>query len=243
MKFRLRPCSDERYAYYLDGLKVNGKRKRRFFKTKREGELELERLSIIQRRQGQAGLNLSESVRGMAVECTDLLSPFGKTILDAARFYAEHLSAISQSVSVENLSTDYLQSKVQAKFTVRHLADIKQRIGRFRADFGQRAVRTLTPKELTNWLHALELAPQTVNNHRKILHAMFGYAVDHGLVDKNPLDAVGTVKLVGAPPAIFTPEDLATLLHTSSDELLPCLVIGAFAGLRTAELHRLGWTK
>lgn len=180
----------------------------------------------------------------MAAECTRLLSPYrGKTILDATRFYVEHLEAISSSVSVETLSTQYLQSKARAKLSQVHLTDIEWRLRRFRADFGNRAVRSLSPKEFADWLDELRLAPQSINNFRAVLRAMFGYAVEHGLCATNPLDAVEKVKLVDAPPAIFSPDALAALLSASPGVLLPPLAIGAFAGLRSAELMRLDWSE
>ena len=42
---------------------------------------------------------------------------------------------------------------------------------------------------------------------------------------------------------IFTPEELKRLLATTRPELIPYLAIGAFAGLRTAELKRLDWSE
>jgi integrase len=46
---------------------------------------------------------------------------------------------------------------------------------------------------------------------------------------------------VDGPPEIFTVDELASLLAKAPADVLPCLAIGAFAGLRTAELLRLEW--
>ena len=60
-KLRILPYSGERdYQYYLDGLKVNGKRRRLFFKTRKAADEELSRLARKQRREGEAGLNLPD---------------------------------------------------------------------------------------------------------------------------------------------------------------------------------------
>ncbi len=42
---------------------------------------------------------------------------------------------------------------------------------------------------------------------------------------------------------IFRPEELANLLEAADDALIPFLAIGAFAGLRHAELQRLDWSE
>ena len=41
--------------------------------------------------------------------------------------------------------------------------------------------------------------------------------------------------------SIFTPENIASLLTKADKTLRPFLALGAFAGLRTAELQRLDW--
>ena len=42
-------------------------------------------------------------------------------------------------------------------------------------------------------------------------------------------------------PAILSPEQVARLLEVAAEEMLPYWAIGAFAGLRSAELERLAW--
>jgi integrase len=46
-----------------------------------------------------------------------------------------------------------------------------------------------------------------------------------------------------APVSIFTPEQIASLLKKADATLRPFIALGAFAGLRTAELHRLDWSE
>ena len=58
-----------RYRYSIGGLRVNGKRKRLFFETLREAQEALRNLQIKARSQGQAGLDISDSLRAMAADC------------------------------------------------------------------------------------------------------------------------------------------------------------------------------
>jgi integrase len=48
-------------------------------------------------------------------------------------------------------------------------------------------------------------------------------------------------KVVGEAPGILTLNETARLLEAASTGILPYLAIGAFAGLRRAELERLDW--
>lgn len=56
------------------------------------------------------------------------------------------------------------------------------------------------------------------------------------------MDGVAKARLSDTEIQIFTPEEMERLLSTVRPELVPYLTIGAFAGLRTAELQRLDWS-
>jgi len=239
---RILPYKGNRdYHYYLDGLKVNGKRKRLFFTTEGEAKEELRKWDKRVRKEGEDALAISQELRILAAKCAKRLEPFEKSIWDATEFYIEHLERMRGSVPVTVLFTDYLGIKQRANLTEKHLADIKQRLGRFVADFSDRAIKSLTIPEIEDWLHGLELSPQTINNFRAIIGAFFEYAVRRELVEKNPVTAIDKIKVVDAAPEIFTPEQLARLLNAAPAELLPAIAIQAFSGLRTAELLRLVW--
>jgi Phage integrase SAM-like domain len=227
------------YQYYLDGLKVNGKRRRLFFTSEAEAKEELKKWDKRVRKEGQDALGISPELRVLAAKCAKRLEPFEKSIWDATEFYIEHLERMRGSVPVTVLFADYLATKQRAKLSEKHLADIKQRLRRFVADFSDRAIKTITVREIEDWLHGLDLAPQTVNNFRAIIGAFFEYAVRREFVEKNPVTAVDKIKVVDAAPEIFTPEQLARLLNTAPAGLLPALAIQAFAGLRTPSCYGL----
>lgn len=139
--------------------------KRLFFRSLAEAKDELSRLSQVEKAQGQRGLSLDQLVRELATESVKLLSPYpGKTILDATRFYVAHLETASSSIQVETLANEYLESKSRAHLSPKHLEDLRGRLGRFNQSFGWRALRTITSKELEDWLHGLALSAQTINN-------------------------------------------------------------------------------
>ena len=52
---------------------------------------------------------------------------------------------------------------------------------------------------------------------------------------------VPLAKVVSGEPGILTPEQMARLLESADEETLPYWAIGAFAGLRSAEIERLQW--
>ena len=222
MSIRIRPYSGERdYKFYIDGLKVNGKRRRFHFRTKTEATQKLAELEAVRRRSGRDGLNISEKLRVEAVEAAKLLEPFpGETILQAVRAYVTNLSAIASSRSVRELVDDFLTTKGRLNLSWSHTTDLRNRLNKFRTDFGNHSIRTISSELVSDWLHTSEYAPRTVNNFRAVLHNVFSYAVRKGQLEKNPIANVEKIKVVGGPPAIFTPEELSSFCSTQL--LLPC---------------------
>jgi integrase len=227
--------------YVIEGLRVNGKRKRLFFSTKQKADEEFARLKIKRRKEGENALRLSDSLRIMALECAEKLKPFGKSLEDATEFYVHYLQQALQSICVRALVDDYLAVQKRLKRSQPHIKDLHQRLGRFKEDFGEQPLRTITTKELETWLHALKLSAQSINNFRSRLAALFAYAEKRSYIDKNPVSAIDKIKLVDEAPEIFTPEQLQNLLLKAPADLLPTVALGAFAGLRTAEVLRLEW--
>jgi integrase len=243
MRLRIAPIAwHAKYRYTIGGLRINGKRKRLFFETAREAQEALRSLQIKARREGQAGLDIPDALRAMASDCARRLAPYGKTIADATTFFLAHLSA-TESVCVEKLVGDYLRFQERNKLSGKHLTGIRARLLRFQEAFKERPVRTLNAAEIEEWLYhnGNGSAPQTLVHRRATLRALFGWALRQKLVDSNPLDAIAKPKVVRPAPAILTPENLSRFLAAAPFDLLPILAIGAFAGLRTAELLRLEW--
>jgi integrase len=70
---------------------------------------------------------------------------------------------------------------------------------------------------------------------------IFHAGVKRHYLEANPFTGIAKVKSDDEPPEIFTVDELHKLLLVAPPELIPVLALGAFAGLRSAELVRLGW--
>ena len=181
----------------------------------------------------------------MAVDAARRLKPFGKTILDATNFLLHHLAA-EESAHAGELVEDYLRAQQRSQLSSRHLNDLTARLSRFRQDFASRPVRTISAKEIEDWLYGLPsngngLRAQTLVNWRATLHAFFGWLLRQKMVDFNPVEAIVKPKVIRSAPAIWSPATLGKMLRAASPELTSILAIGAFGGLRTSELLRLEW--
>jgi integrase len=74
---------------------------------------------------------------------------------------------------------------------------------------------------------------------------LFQFAVARAYAADNPIEGVERVKVNGGEVEVFTPNEITRLLEAARagfKDFLPCLTIGAFAGLRSAEIERLEWS-
>src|SRR5260370_42511122 len=104
-------------------------------------------------------------------------------------------------------------------------------------------VAAITAREVDEWLRALDVSATTRNNFRRVLIVAFNFAVDRGYCVSNPAEKSAKAKVVEGKVGILTVSQTARLLEASPRELLPFAAIGAFAGLRRAELERLDWSE
>jgi integrase len=217
------------------------KRKRLFFATKTAADQELTRIKIKLNKEGSAALSLSDATRFAAMHGEKALAGYGKSIGDAIEFYLKYLADSLRSIPIRQLVTEYLAHKAQLGLSDVHQTDLRNRFNQFCADYGDTGTRTLTTKQVQEWLYGLKLSHQSVNNYRSRLGALFGFGVKKGYLDRNPIDDIEKKKVVDHPPEIYSVDDLARLLQSASPELVPLVALGAFAGIRTAELLKLGW--
>jgi hypothetical protein len=146
-----------------------------------------------------------------------------------------------RSCTVAQLRDEFLESQRKAKRSIRHQQDLRDRLGRFCETFGDRPVRVFRADEIEHWLHGLNLSPVSTNNYAVRVGSMFSYGVKRHYLEANPFKGIAKVKSDDEPPEIFTVDELQKLLLVAPPELIPVLALGAFAGLRSAELVRLGW--
>jgi len=99
-------------------------------------------------------------------------------------------------------------------------------------------------EELDNWFRNLPLSPKSRANYRANVGVLFSYAFKRRIIDHNPILHTARPKLVDKPPEIFSVDELRALLEAAQraePTVLPMLAIGAFTGLRDAEIKRLDW--
>jgi len=186
---------------------------------------------------------MPEKLRIEAVTCDERLKLLGRTITDATNHYLSHLAAVQRSCTVNALIREFIVTKVQDGASETYLKDLKHRLGKFEQDFGERLVADILSVDIDDWLRSLDVAAQTRNNYRTVIRTMFEFAVVRNYAQDNPTAKTAKAKVVRLAPEIFTPEQMRLVLEHAPAEFIPYLVIGGFAGLRSAEIKRLDWSE
>src|SRR5437899_2966927 len=111
--FRLRPYTDSARPTlkFIVTFREAGKRKRRFFETKREAQTFTQQRTVEFQNQGREGAEFPSCLRIMAGACNARLEPHGKTIEDATDHFIAYLNASAKSCGVSALVTELPNAK------------------------------------------------------------------------------------------------------------------------------------
>jgi integrase len=233
------------HPWYIDLRPFNQGRK--FFKTKAEAEAERLRQITTLSRHGREAVGLPPGELSAIIQARKKLAAHGKTIEDAATFYLDYLERIRRcNVTIADLTKEVLEAKRKDGQSPIYIADLKKRLATFCADFGERPIAAVTVEELDNWLRNLDCGPKSRANFRANVGVLFSYATQRRMLDSNPILHTARPKLPDNPPEIFAVDELAALLNaaaTRAPDVVPMLAIGAFAGVREAEIKRLNWSE
>jgi integrase len=173
----------------------------------------------------------------------------GASILDAAHHFAkQHPSRLPRKMVAE-VVTELLAAKEADRLSRVYLKDLRGRLRRFQEAF-KMPIGMITTAEIEDFLRSLRvggkaLSGKSRNNYRGAIGTLFYFSEARGYVVKGAVDieGVAVAKEHRGEIEIFCPEEFARVLNTAEPDLIPFLTIGAFAGLRHAELQRLDWSE
>ena len=166
-----------------------------------------------------------------ALRASDILKPTPYTLLDAARFVAhahsklephsvriddainEHAAAIerrNRSVSVNKLADEFIENRRAKGKSEIYIRDLTTRLRRFKASMGDRIIADITSGDVDHWIQSLNVGPQTQNNFRAVLSAMWTFAVRRGYAATNVIQLVDKTSVVRDHVPTFSVEQLTS---------------------------------
>jgi integrase len=179
----------------------------------------------------------------------------GGSVVEAARYSAKKNPIWLPKKLVPEVVAEMIEAKTADGMSKYYTSDLKWRLGRFAEKFPG-VISLVTSAEIGDFLRglkgladegekALPVTGRSRNNFRRAIGTLINFAVSRGYLVKGTVEIedVAQAREENGEIEIFRPEEMAAVLRIADERLIPFLAIGAFAGLRHAELQRLDWAE
>lgn len=193
------------------------------------------------------GLSLFEAASRLR-EALEIL-PKEASLTEACRFYAARNPAAATPRLVAEVLKDLIADRQSSGCSQEHLRDFEKRLRPFAEAFACN-IGSIHPTAVREYLTKLRgakgqlLSPRSRENSRRLIIALFNFASQQRLIGKDLAQEIAEIpppKIRPTPTTTFTPAEIKTILDAATKSDRALIAIGGFAGLRTAELHRLDW--
>ena len=193
--------------------------------------------------------SISLSERAAVIDARNDLIALGVDLRDALSVGIEQLKQVKQSCTVSEAIARVITVAEENNKSTNHIQDLVSRLGRFETSFGERVIATVTKREVEDWIKGLKgLSKVTKKNYNASLRCLFAQAIEDKYIIESPAMSPKVFKEASKDAEVLTPADLATLLAKAEDQILPSILLAAFAGIRREEIegnedHRgLSWS-
>lgn len=183
----------------------------------------------------------------------------GRGLAEAVDFYLLHKPNELPDKTVEEVVSELIKAKKADGASEVYVKDLNFRLGRLKKSI-QGLLKNLTVQDLNKFLRSQDCGGRGRNNYRRTIGTLIRFAESAGYLIKNGIDVakLARAKEEHAEIDIFTEAEITKLLaasrldpdslapgynrrYATGSGLLPFLLLGAFAGLRTAEIERQRW--
>lgn len=198
-------------------------------------------LEMLEKEGGQLGLL---EALNQFFEAKRLLAGKATTVPDAVRGYLK----VQERAKLEEITFPELVEKyivwVKAQKSRRYSLDMRARL-RTAAKTLKKNIADIKTADIDEWLQGMKkLSGRTKNNYRTAVRTLFRYARDKNYLPRQEKTEAEFTSRYAEDPTdieIYTVDQIKTLLTHITPRMVPFVALGAFAGLRTAEITRLEW--
>ncbi len=245
-------------AHYRDGKRI-----RQSFTDLTAAKKEA--LFVAQRIQSgmQHVTDLKPHQRDNYVKAVELLSALDLPLVAAIEDYVQ-ARKLSESESLTSMATDYrkffkpltrrvlvpelvlelIAAREQDGASKTYVSQLKTILNRFATAFPGE-ILGISSSDIDAWLRGLPVSASSRNSMLVCVKVLFSYARTQNCLPAEQMTApeqIKKVKIKNDDVSVFTPKEMEKLLHAAPPHLIPILAVGAFSGIRMAELNRLDWS-
>ena len=196
----------------------------------------------------------------------------GLSVLEAARYYAKRHEENISPKTVQDVVKEFLAAKEAGMATrikgkgktvsERYLYGLRKKLEKVAGHFNGTLISLVTAEEINRFVHEIRgvkgrptkrknapapkpVSGRTKNNYLQTINVLLAFAKKQKYVPRDfaVMDEVDQAEEEEFDIEIFTAEEITRILAAARPEALPALAIGAFAGIRTAEVCRLDWSE
>ncbi len=182
-----------------------------------------------------------------------------RSLLDAANYFKARNAAVTVKKTVSEAIDLLITARKCDGRSDAYLRDLETRLNCFAETF-KCDLLTISPQDINGFIRSLDCGGRSKNNYRRAITTLFRFAEIERIVPRGHIASADLARASERKAAvqIFSPDELKALLHAAMNPpadkpgintryledqgILPLLVLGAFAGLRTAEVERQLWT-
>lgn len=251
------------FSEFTLSWKEGGRRRRRSLSCMDEARLIAQQITVRLTNGWTVGDEASKRDLELLEHCEGLARQFGSSlsvaveewasarkiagevsIADALKGHMASLTNLTAVKSIRQVAAEFVESRRIRGTSKIYVRNCKAHTDRFAEKVGGN-IADVTVVEINKFLAGLKtLGPESKNGHRRTLVTMFGFAQRQGYLHPDKKTAASlseTFKVPETEILIFTPEEMLKLLLASHARMLPMMAIGAFCGVRSAEIRRLCW--
>jgi integrase len=225
-----------------------GKQEERF-DTLKEAKDRAREISDSIKDKGLAEAAITVEDRYLILKAKELLTPYGVTVTDAAKFMVQHLEEQKKNQAhqtIAALAQEWLAGRVNGDYKIYRKATLRESKSTamlVTSLWGARLANTIKKDEIVKYLLSGKWKLQTRANKRTQLHGFFEWVkTDKNQIKDNPVSGIKRFQGDSSEVEIFTVdksiEILATVLRDEPD-LIHYYLLGFFAGMRPDECFNM----
>lgn len=194
---------------------------------------------------GRSWADLPAPDRAAIVRTLEEIRKADTTLDEVWRFYRHHATTgATARKPIGEAIADLFAAKLAAGRRARYVEGLKAYLTKFAHGRETMPLARFTSADIEQWFDARAEKPATRASNLGRLSALFAFAKRRGWTADNVCDRVERITTDAHPPAIFTPDQVATALHflrAKLPDFLPWFTLATFAGIRPEELDKLTW--
>lgn len=225
----------------VDFGRINGRRRRRYYKTKAEATEALRLFKDEIKEAGQVWSHMAPVNREGVVRVLEAIRKSGTTLDDVWAFYRENKPGPSGELLGDTVE-EFIQIKGASGISDKYREQLVVYLGQFTLGREGVDLAEITPDVLEGWFSSRKESRSTRQTGINRLSSFFSFCVRRGHIKENPCQRVERVRVPHVKPEILSVDQCQKLVDAAARTdtgMLTYLGLALFCGIRPDETLRI----